>query len=95
MTKHPSTEIKQSRKRPFKLRLDLLEHVTPEDIMEEALANISRYKPEPSLSKTGVGYLRPATPEERKAEMMRSEAFIKRLEARATAAKRAKRKKKA
>jgi hypothetical protein len=72
----------------------LLDYVTPEDLREEAMANISRYKPEPLLSKTGVGYLRPATPEERQEEMKRSEAFIKRLNARAAAAKRAKRKKK-
>ena len=88
-------ERKGSRKKAFKLRLDLLKHVTPEDIMEEALANISRYKPEPLFSKTGVGYLRPATPEEVKAEMARSEARIKRVEARAAAAKRKRRKKKA
>ena len=86
--------MKKPRKKPFKLRLDLLEHVTPEDIMEEVLANNSRYKAEPSFAKTGVGYLRTATPEEVKEEMARSEAFIKRLEARAAAAKRAKRKKK-
>ena len=67
------------------------EHVTPEDMMKEALANISRYKPEPSFAKTGVGYLRTATPEEREAEMARSDARIKRAKARAAAAKRAKR----
>lgn len=78
----------------FRLRLDLLKHVTPEDFMESALANLSRYKPEPSFAKTGVGYLRPATPEEREAEMKRSDEFIRRLKTRAAAAKRAKRKKK-
>lgn len=88
-------ERKGSRKKAFKLRLDLLKHVTPEDIMEEAMANVSRYKPEPSLAKTGVGHLRPATPEERQAEMARSEAFIKRLRARAVATKQRQRKKKA
>ena len=86
--------MKKPRKKPFKLRLDLLEHVTPEDILEEALANVSRYKPEPLCAKTGVGYLRTATPEEVQEEMARSEARIKRLKARADAAKRAKRKKK-
>jgi len=88
-------ENENATKRSFKLRLDLLEHVTPEDILEEALANVSRYKPEPSLSKTGVGYLCPATLEEREAEMKRSEALINRVEARAAAAKRARRRKKA
>ena len=86
--------MKRPRKKPFKLRLDLLKYITPEDALEEALANNSRYQPEPLLAKTGVGYLRSATPEERQAEMERSEAFIKRLEARAAAAKRIKRKKK-
>jgi len=79
--------MKQPRKQPFKLRLDLLEFVTAQDILEEATASISRYQAEPTLGKTGVGYLRPATPEEREAEMQRSEAFIKRLKARAAAAK--------
>ena len=77
----------------FKLRLDLLEHVTAEDILEEAITNVSRYRADPSLGKTGVGYLRPATPEEREAEMKRSDEFTRRLNARAAAAKRAKRKK--
>ncbi|MSU58060.1 MAG: hypothetical protein EXS35_07760 [Pedosphaera sp.] len=67
----------------MKLRLDLLEHLTAEDIMESALANNSRYKPEPLFSKTGVGYLRPATPEERAQEEARSEALIERLKKRA------------
>jgi hypothetical protein len=84
--------MKKTRKK-FKLRLDLLEYVTPEDLLEEAMANVSRYRPEPSLGKTGVGYLRSATPEERGEEMRRSEAFITRVKARAAAAKRAKRKK--
>jgi hypothetical protein len=41
----------------MKLRLDLLEHLTAEDILEEVLANNHRYKPEPNFSKTGVGSL--------------------------------------
>ena len=49
----------------MELRLDLLEHLADEDILEEVLASNHRYKPEPNFSKTGVGYLRPATPEER------------------------------
>ncbi len=67
----------------MKLRLDLLEHLTDEDILEEVLANNHRYKPEPLFSKTGVGYLRSVTPEERKQEEARSEALIKRLKRRA------------
>jgi hypothetical protein len=84
--------MKTPRKKAFKLRLDLLEYVTDQDIQEEAIANISRYRAEPSLGKTGVGYLRPATPEEREAEINRSDKFTKKLKARAAAAKWAKRK---
>ena len=35
----------------MKLRLDLLEHLKDEDILEEVLANNHRYKPEPHFSK--------------------------------------------
>ncbi len=59
--------MKKTRKK-FRLRLDLLEHVTSEDLMESALANLSRYKPEHLLAKTGIVYLRSATPEEREEE---------------------------
>jgi hypothetical protein len=70
----------------MKLRLDLLEHLTEEDMMEEVLANNHRYKPEPLFSKTGVGSLSSATTEERAQEVERSTALIQRLEARAKAA---------
>ena len=66
----------------MKLRLDLLEHLKDEDILEEVLANNHRYKPEPLLSKTGVGFLRTSTPEERKQEEFRSEALIRRAKMR-------------
>jgi hypothetical protein len=62
----------------MKLRTDLLEHLTDEDIMEEVLANNHRYKPEPLLSKTGVGSLSSATTEERAQEVARSTARIQR-----------------
>lgn len=62
----------------MKLRVDLLEHLTDEDIMEEVLANNHRYKPEPLLSKTGVGSLSSATTEERAREVERSTARIQR-----------------
>ena len=69
----------------MKLRIDLLEYLTDEDIMEEVLANNHRYKPEPLLSKTGVGSLLSASTEERAQEVARSTARIqramKRLEA--------------
>jgi hypothetical protein len=63
---------------PMKLRLDLLEHLTDEDILEEVLANNHRYKPEPLLSKTGVGSLSSASTEERAQEEARSTARIQR-----------------
>lgn len=69
----------------MKLRLDLLEHLTAEDILEEVLANNHRYKPEPLLSKTGVGSLSSATTEERAQEEARSTALIERLKKRAQA----------
>jgi len=60
----------------MKLRLDLLEHLTDEDILEEVLANNHRYKPEPLFSKTGVGSLSSASTEERAQEEARSTARI-------------------
>jgi hypothetical protein len=62
----------------MKLRLDLLEHLTDEDILEEVLANNHRYKPEPLFSKTGVGSLSSASTEERAQEEARSMARIQR-----------------
>lgn len=67
----------------MRLRLDLLKHLTAEDILEEVLANNHRYKPEPHFAKTEVGYLAPTTPEDREREMERSKALIERLERRA------------
>ncbi len=69
----------------MKLRLDLLEHLTDEDILEEVLANNHRYKPEPLFSKTGVGSLSSASTEERAQEEARSTALIARLKQRAQA----------
>ena len=66
----------------MKLRLDLLEHLTDEDILEEVLANNHRYKPEPNFSKTGVGSLSSASTEERAQEEARSTALIERLKKR-------------
>ena len=63
----------------MKLRLDLLEHLTDEDIREEVLANNHRYKPEPLFSKTGVGSLSSASIEERAQEEARNTALIQRL----------------
>jgi len=69
----------------MKLRLDLLEHLTDQDILEEVLANNHRYKPEPLFSKTGVGSLSSASTEERAQEEARSTALIQRLKQRAAA----------
>jgi hypothetical protein len=66
----------------MKLRLDLLKHLTADDILEEAAANQHRYQAEPNFSKTGVGSLRPATVEERTQEEARSEALIRKLKKR-------------
>ena len=67
----------------MKLRLDLLEHLTDEDIMEEVLANSHRYKPEPVFSKTGVGSLSSVSTAERASEEERSTALIARVTQRA------------
>jgi hypothetical protein len=67
----------------MKLRLDLLEHLTEEDLLEEVLANNHRYKPEPLFSKTGAGSLLSVPIEERASEAARSTALIQRLEKRA------------
>lgn len=67
----------------MKLRLDLLEHLTAADILEEAVATVHRYKPEPLLSKTGSGSLLSASIEERAREVARSTALTQRLRQRA------------
>jgi hypothetical protein len=69
----------------MKLRLDLLEHLKDQDILEEVLANNHRYKPEPNFSKTGVGSLSSASMKERAREVARSTALIQRLKRRAQA----------
>ena len=60
----------------MKLRLDLLEHLSNEEILEEVLANNHRYKAEPLFSKTGVGSLSSASTAERAQEEARSTARI-------------------
>ena len=67
----------------MKLRLDLLEQLRPEDLLEEVLANHHRYKPEPLFSKTGVGSLSSASTEERASEETRNTALIQKLTKRA------------
>jgi len=67
----------------MKLRIDLLEHVTEQDILEEAVATVHRFKPEPLLSKTGTGSLSSASTEERAKEVERSMVLTRRLQQRA------------
>ena len=67
----------------MKLRIDLLEHLTEEDILEEAVATVRRFKPEPLLSKTGTGSLSSASTTERAREVERSTALIQKLQQRA------------
>ena len=67
----------------MKLRLDLLELLKDEDILEEVLTNNHRYKPEPLFSRTGVGSLSSASTGERVSEEERSTALIAKLTRRA------------
>jgi hypothetical protein len=69
----------------MKLRLDLLEHLTEEDIAEQAELNVHRFKPEPLFSKTGVGSLSSASTSERAQEVAHSMELTQRLETRAKA----------
>lgn len=70
----------------MKLRVDLLKHLTEQDILEEVLANNHRYQAEPLFARTGVGSLRPASPEERLHEIERCQTLIQRLIERAQSA---------
>ncbi len=70
----------------LKLRTDLLKHLTTEDVIEGALANIHRYEPEPNFSKTGTGHLLSATPEYRAKEIERNRKLVHKLKQRAQAA---------
>ena len=66
----------------MKLRLDLLEQMTPTDIAEQAEKNVHRFKPEPLFSKTGVGSLPPASTNERALEVEHSMELTQKLERR-------------
>jgi hypothetical protein len=67
----------------MKLRLDLLEHLTAEDIRKAAEESVHRFKPEPNFSKTGTGSLSSASTEERAKEAEHSMELTRKLEARA------------
>ena len=64
---------------PMKLRLDLLEHLTAEDIRKAAEESVHRFKPEPLLSKTGTGSLSSASIEERAKEVEHSMELTRKL----------------
>jgi hypothetical protein len=66
----------------MKLRLDLLNQLTVQDILEEVEANNHRYRPEPLFSKTGTGSLSSASTEERANEEARNTALIQKLKQR-------------
>jgi hypothetical protein len=68
---------------PMKLRLDLLKHLTAEDIAEAAERSVHRFKPEPLFSQTGVGSLSSASTEERAREVEHSMELTRKLEERA------------
>lgn len=67
----------------MKLRLDLLEHLTTEDIRQAAADSVHRFKPEPNFSKTGTGTLSSASTKERAKEVEHSMELTRKLERRA------------
>ena len=67
----------------MKLRVDLLEHLSADDIRRAAEDSVHRFKPEPLLSKTGTGSLSSASTEERAKEVAHSMELTRKLEARA------------
>jgi hypothetical protein len=67
----------------MKLRLDLLKHLTAQDILETAEQTVHRFKPEPLFSQTGTGSLSSASIEERAREVEHSTALTQKLEERA------------
>jgi hypothetical protein len=64
----------------MKLRLDLLEQLTEEDIALQAEGNVHRFKPEPLFSRTGVGSLSPASINKRAQEVDHSMDLTRKLE---------------
>ncbi len=67
----------------MKLRLDLLEHLTAEDIRKAAEKSVHRFKPELNFSKAGAGSLSSASIEERAKEVEHSMELTRKLEKRA------------
>ena len=67
----------------MKLRTDLLQHLTVDDIRQAAEKSVHRFKPEPLFSKTGTGTLSSASTEERAKEVEHSMELTRKLERRA------------
>ncbi len=67
----------------MKPRLDLLEHLTAEDIRQAAEESVHRFKPEANFSRTGTGTLSSASTEERAKEVAHSMELTRKLEQRA------------
>ena len=67
----------------MKLRLDLLMHLTTEDVISAAEAKVHRFKPEPLFSQTGTGSLSSASMQERAREVEHSTALTQKLQERA------------
>lgn len=63
----------------MKLRTDLLTKLTPAQVKAGVVMNTHRYKPEPRLSRTGVGSLSSASTAERAKEDALSTAIIGKL----------------
>ena len=70
----------------MKLRLDLLKHLTAEDIAEAAEESVHRFRPEPLFSQTGTGSLSSASTDERAREVAHSTELTRKLEQRAQSA---------
>ena len=67
----------------MKLRLDLLEYLWHEDMLEDAGFDVHRWSAEPVFAKTGVGYLKSATEEDKAAEAAYYEKLLARIMQRA------------
>lgn len=67
----------------MKLRLDLLKHLTADDIAQAAEEGVHRFKAEPLFSQTGTGSLSSASISERAQEAEHSTELIRKLEQRA------------
>jgi len=67
----------------MKLRLDLLNVMTADDVLKEARRNQHRYSAEPVFSATGAGSLVPTSTGDFAKETERSATFVRKLKRRA------------